>query len=272
MYLSPRELVADKDIADLSAEDLYKIFELYLLQLPDKQELLLKSQSKKADFITWKSDYHNHVVWSFPHHGKSLQQHSPDHSVAHHESENKSDKDRLLESLREECDKLKTQNQFLQTRNAELRQSVAELRRAVARETQKFDQIQSHCVELQRTVDKLIDSLNDRAKTNDCLLSAFVSRPGSRVRMSQSYEGTIEDMYEEKISVLYFIDGSYVEQVYEKNQFLDSRLPEVGARLAVFVIVAEVQNDRAELLDQEPDLHDESSNFRRKALDGPTEF
>lgn len=181
-------------------------------------------------------------------------------SLPRHNSgmEEKEARDKQIALLREERDKLANQAQLLQSLNAELR-------RTVARETRRFDQLQCQ-------VDKLIDCVNQRGKANDCLLSGFISRPDSRLRMFQSYEGVTEDAHGDRVVVVYDVDGKIVEQTYEKTQFNDSRMPEVGTRLAVYVIVAEVEPKPIDPGIEESDPRDESGSTRRKSLSGPTEF
>lgn len=183
----------------------------------------------------------------------------------HAGTEEKEAREKQIEILRAERDKLASQNELLVSR-------VAEHRRTAARETQRFDQLQRQCANLQQTIDKLVDSLNERGRANDCLLSCFISRPDSHIRMSQSYEGVVEDVDGDRAVVVFDVDGKIVEQTYEKSQFNDHRLPEAGSRLAVYVIVAEVQPKLIQAGIEELDPSDESASPRRKSLSGPTEF
>ena len=107
-------------------------------------------------------------------------------------------------------------------------------------ETQRYDQLLADYSELQKQhaklndrIEKLIDCLNDRAKANDCLQSTLISRMDGRLRMAESYEGVVEDVHGDKVLVVYDVNGKIIEQTYEKSQFLDGRLPDVGTRLAV---------------------------------------
>ena len=90
--------------------------------------------------------------------------------------------------------------------------------------------------------------------------------------MVESYEGVVEHMHGDKVIVVYEIDGGIVEQTYEKSQFMDGVLPEIGTRLAVFVNVAEVQSKPVEPSAEETERSDEKASDQRKALSGPTEF
>ncbi len=175
------------------------------------------------------------------------------------------------DKLREERNKLAIENQFLRSR-------VAELGRLASRETHRYDQLLSgHNVALERskkdqqTIDNLVQSLVERGRSNDCLLSGFITRPGSRVRMCQTYEGIVENVHNDRVVVIYNVDGDVVEQTYEKNQFVDGLLPCSGVRLAVFVSVAEVQ-PRSVAPPEESIESDERAISRREPLSGPTEF
>lgn len=174
-------------------------------------------------------------------------------------------KDEQIKSLQERCDALSTQIEFLKTRNSELRESVVEQRKAVARETQKYDQ-------LQKQLERLIDGVNERGRANDRILSCFMSRPDSHIRLSECYEGVVEDAAGDTVTVVYEVNGDIVEQTYESSQFCDHRLPDVGARLAVYVVVAEVQPKPIQDIAEEPVNRDDSPRTFRKPLNGPTEF
>jgi len=231
---------------------------------------LLAETSEDAFAHSYQIKYN---LWFASHHGGYYLQEAAEHSTQHHqETRSRGEIERQLEILREKYDEQSTQIQFLQTRNAELRQSAAELRKAVARETQKFDQMQGNCVGVQQTVDKLVDSLIERGKASDCLISGFISRPDSHLRMTESYEGIVEDVDGDKVLVVYDVNGKIVEQTYEKSQFIDGRLPDVGTRLAVFVNVAEVQSKPVESGVEETKPRDEPANARRKPLRGTIEF
>ena len=124
---------------------------------------------------------------------------------------------------------------------------------------------------LQRTVDKLIDSCNERARANDCLQSELISARDNRLRMLQSYEGEVRDCQGDMITVIYKVEGDLVEQTYERSQFLDGRLPPLGTRLVAHVHVAEIKPVSAASF-EESSLRDTTDAARGSSLTGPIEF
>ena len=172
-----------------------------------------------------------------------------------------------IEILRRDRDNLETQNQLLQSR-------VAELRRTAARETQRYDQLLVEHAELQKRLEKMIDCLNERARANDCLQSILISRMRSHLRMTESYEGVVEDKYDNTVVVVYEVNGRIIEQTYERGQFLDGRLPDVGTRLVAYVHLASIRDESVEPGNgkEEIETRDESATTRRRSLREPLEF
>ncbi|GAC1464666.1 MAG: hypothetical protein NVSMB9_03590 [Isosphaeraceae bacterium] len=190
----------------------------------------------------------------------------------HPESQIREARDKQLAIITKERDEISTQNQLLQSR-------VSELRRASARETQRYDQLLANYSELQRECarlcernDKLVDCLNERAKANDRLQSTLICKVESRLRMTESYEGVVEDVDGDTVLLVYDVDGKIVEQTYERSQFINGRLPDVGTRLIVYVNVAEVQLDPIESVAEEMEPRDEPALGRRKPLSGKVKF
>lgn len=59
--------------------------------------------------------------------------------------------------------------------------------------------------------------------------------------MNETYEGQVEYVGEDTVVVVYNVEGSLVEQTYLKKQFLDGKLPELGACLRITVVVTEFE-------------------------------
>lgn len=122
---------------------------------------------------------------------------------------------------------------------------------------------------------KEIKAINDPvAKTNDSDFSNVSNRPECKIRITQTYEGVVEEADDGHAVVVYEVDGGIVEQTYLKHQFQDQRLPKVGARLAVYLTVVEVpqtsSQDHSEI--EEMSSRDDFATSGRKPLNGPVEF
>ena len=57
----------------------------------------------------------------------------------------------------------------------------------------------------------MIDCLNERARANDCLQSILISRMRSHLRMTESYEGVVEDKHDNTVVVVYEVNGRIIE-------------------------------------------------------------
>lgn len=92
------------------------------------------------------------------------------------------------------------------------------------------------------------------------------------VRMAESYEGIVEDVDGDRVVVVYDVRGAIVEQTYERGQFIDGHLPDVGTRLAVFVNVVEIQPDPAGPWEEASDSRHDPALGRRKSIKGRVVF
>ena len=214
------------------------------------------------------------LVISFrPPHSSSSRWQSPEDRPQHQTRvEEVEAPERQIERLQADRDKYAADNQLLQSR-------VSELQRTANREIQRYDQLladysklQEQRANLQKRNENLIDALIERAKANDRLQSILISRADNRLRMTESYEGIVDDLRGDKVVVMYDVNGDIVEQIYERDQFIDGRLPDIGTRLAVFVNVAEVKLRSVESGIEEKRTHDEPADTGRKPLSGTIEF
>lgn len=73
----------------------------------------------------------------------------------------------------------------------------------------------------------------------------FADQP---VRMVETYEGTVEVVEGNSATVVYEIDGEPVDHMYERNQFVESRLPDKGARLVTVVHVLQLPPKKMKLV------------------------
>jgi len=90
---------------------------------------------------------------------------------------------------------------------------------------------------------------------NRKMMEISSKRMGNEIRMSESYEGVVETRSDEHVWVRYYVGEDLVEQTYEKNQFIDDKLPEVGTCLRVSVLVTSFP-PKVPVPDEAPDEND----------------
>jgi len=95
----------------------------------------------------------------------------------------------------------------------------------------------------QEATKEMRDRINREARANDTLQSILIAREDNRERMFESYEGVVQVVHEDRVTVIYEVGDELVEQTYTKEQFTDGQLPAVGDRLAVYVHVAELPRE-----------------------------
>jgi hypothetical protein len=109
-------------------------------------------------------------------------------------------------------------------------------------------------------------------KTDDRLQSALTAQVEGRLRMCESYQGEVVDVHEDSVVVVYGVNGDIIEQTYERSQFLEGHLPEVGAVLAASVMLYEIDPRVDEPVPVEDERDDDVPSYERKPLDEPTIF
>jgi len=137
----------------------------------------------------------------------------------------------------EKLDALKSELEEKDLENERLKSRVSELQRSNNREIQRYDQESAKN-------SRLIDHVIERMKANDILQAALIAREGGRMSMFESYEGVVKHVETESIVVLFEIDDELVEHTYKKDQFIGGRLPSIGERLAVYVHVATLPQEK----------------------------
>jgi hypothetical protein len=160
---------------------------------------------------------------------------------------------------------LKRESEALSRENARLRARVAELALS-----QKQSRVRRR--RLRERLHEFEVRLDERAKANDRMQSALIARIEGRLRMCESYQGEVVDVDGDRVVVVYDVKGDVIEQVYERSQFLEGRLPEVGTVLTAYVMAAEVAPQVGEPVPVEDERDDNVPSYRRKPLDEPTIF
>jgi len=165
-----------------------------------------------------------------------------------------------VEGLKRERDTLFVQNQMLQSR-------VQEERRAAARATRMHDQLLAR-------FDKLLSSMTDRDKAVHVLQQILLAREAGTLRMFEAHEGRVEQVEGDRVVVVFETDDDIIEQVYERSQFVDGKLPQVGERLTVFVHGAVRPGQTGQGTEQAPKSGEQHEPARRRKnlVTGPYEF
>lgn len=141
------------------------------------------------------------------------------HGVSHEERRTKD-----LERVKEERDRLFIENEVLKSR-------VSEERRNAARGQREYDQLKG-------TLDKMLDQLNERARANDTLQGIVLARDAGHLCMQESYRGAVKHVHGDKVVVVFETEDDPLEQIYDRSQFMDGKVPQPGDRVEVFVHAA----------------------------------
>lgn len=84
--------------------------------------------------------------------------------------------------------------------------------------------------------------------------------------MRETYEGVVDTVGKETVTVIYDVNGNLVEQTYEKSQFINRTFPKSGTCVKVRILLCEYEPPEPEL------PKDEKTETQRKPLIGPVEF
>ena len=119
---------------------------------------------------------------------------------------------------------------------------------------------------------ELTRRVSDLIKDRDLLHAALTARNDGQLRMTESYEGIVRHVGRDDVVVLFEVDDDLVEHTYTRDQFVDSRLPDLGDRLAVYVHVAQLPpEESAEGADKAMEGIDEQPRRRRNIGPPPRE-
>lgn len=157
----------------------------------------------------------------------------------------------------------------LRLQNERLKSLVAQERRAAAREAQKSDQLLAELQRLRGSFDSLLNALTERMRANDALQEALIADKEGRLRMFETHEGVVVDVASEGVVVTYCVQGEYLDQAYQKDQFIDGRLPRKGDRLGAYVLIAELPKAQEQT---PPPSTNEQHRHRDNAIRPPREF
>ena len=90
--------------------------------------------------------------------------------------------------------------------------------------------------------------------------------------MIEQYEGVVEHVQGDSVTVVFEIEGDVVEHEYERSQFIDGRLPEEGDRLSVYVHVVHGPDQTQDDAALDDDELNEQDDYERRTITGPIEF
>ena len=143
----------------------------------------------------------------------------------------------------------------------------------------EYDELVTECNQLNaansnlaRRLDDAVRARDEAVRAQDVVQAALTARTDGRLRMTESYEGVVRHVGRDDVVVLFEVDDDLVEHTYTRNQFVDSRLPEKGDRLAVYVHVAQLPpEESAEGADETTEGIDERPRRRRNIGPPPRE-
>ena len=137
----------------------------------------------------------------------------------------------------------------------------------------EYEELATECRQLKEVNARLARRLSDAVTDQDMLRTALTARKNGQLRMTESYEGIVRHVGRDDVVVLFEVDDDLVEHTYTRDQFVDSRMPEEGDRLAVYVHVAQLPpEESAEGADETTEGIDELRRRRRNILRGDEEF
>ena len=110
------------------------------------------------------------------------------------------------------------------------------------------------------------------SQANRELLKALTSRTGGQLRLAESYEGVVKHVGKDEVVVVYEQGDDLVEHTYTRDQFLNSELPERGARLKAYVHVVQLPIKPEDDSDTTSEDSIEQRRRRRNIRSGSREF
>jgi hypothetical protein len=124
---------------------------------------------------------------------------------------------------------------------------------------------------MQSQNDAMLNALTRKMTAIDETASLLLQKNNARVRIVESYRGSVEYVHEDSVVVIFEIDDDLVEHKYERSQFVDCQLPNEGDHVTVYVHVVHesIDTDAAQV---ETDVFDEQEEYERKKITGPLEF
>ncbi|MGO9469991.1 MAG: carbon storage regulator [Isosphaeraceae bacterium] len=125
-----------------------------------------------------------------------------------------------------------------------------ELKAALERLTRERDQMSE---KYHRVLDDLISAKRQLFGLRD----AVADSDKNKVRMIEYYEGAVRHRDMHEVVVAYEVENDLVEQTYQRDQFIDGKMPDLGEQLSVFVRVASVVPDGRVDIDDEGEWFDD---------------
>ncbi len=86
----------------------------------------------------------------------------------------------------------------------------------------------------------------------------------------ESYEGVVEHVHSDRVTVVFETDDDVVEHDYDRSQFVDGQFPNVGDRITVYIHVITGSLEKP----TDPTLLEElgDPDYERKRITGAFEF
>jgi hypothetical protein len=118
----------------------------------------------------------------------------------------------------------------------------------------------------------MLDCLKDRDKAIEQTIALLLEQGNARLRMIERFEGVVEHLHGDSVTVVFEIDDDVVEHTYRRSQFIDGQLPEEGDRITVYVHVVHGRIEHEDDASEEADELHEHHEHARKQITGPIEF
>ena len=162
----------------------------------------------------------------------------------------------------------------LRHRNSELTLHVERLRSELVAAKRSELIARRDAERLEGQNDAQLSCIGELAKTNRAAQEALIAAKEGRICLHETHFGVVAEREGDEVAVVYERPDGEVEQIYDRTQFVDGKLPEVGDNLEAHVIVA---SRRAGAVPGSIETGtqgktDEFSAFREKGVTGPTKI
>ncbi len=134
------------------------------------------------------------------------------------------------------------------------------LRTELIQVTREREALKKEVVRLQEAQDNLLRYLHSQSGK---------SVPTEDLRLTDVHKGVVTEAHGDEIEVVYETDHGELSQVYNRAQFLEKNMPEIGDSIEVRVWLAVVEDPSEE--DPDPESY-EFKGFRDRGISGPIEI
>ncbi len=123
--------------------------------------------------------------------------------------------------------------------------------------------------------DTLLYTFREMKQSNEQLTELLEDKKTGQLLMFESYPGIVEASFEDSATIVFETNDDIVEHVYERDQFLNDKIPEEGQRVRVCFYLSNIRDietvEQSEVSDREDDYLDLRSH-RKNVVKGPHTF